>query len=260
MVNTLFFDLDDTLLWDKQSIQLAFDETVKRVDSVDSKVLEKHVREQAQVLYQTYPTYAFTKMIGINPFEGLWGTFNDPGEGFQDMFKIIAEYRQKAWYYGLKACGIDDWELAKKLSNQFITERMKHPVVYDDTFATLDELKNDYQLLMLTNGSPSLQRTKLKLTEELKPYFEEIIISGEFGRGKPDPRIFEHALNRMDKQPHEVIMIGDNLNTDILGANRTGIQSIWINHHGKKADEIKPTYEVQSLSEIIPLLKQLNDN
>lgn len=257
MITTIFFDLDDTLLWDKHSIKTAFQETCKTVATIDSKVLENAVREEATKLYQSYPTYAFTQMIGINPFEGLWGTFDDPGEEFQQMHQLIHTYQVDAWTNGLKACGIEDLALGKQLAQQFVVERKKHPFVYSDTFTVLDQLKEKYQLVLVTNGSPSLQRTKLAITPEIAPYFAHIIISGEVGVGKPDPKIFEFALETANASPEQSIMIGDNLMTDILGSNRTNMSNIWINHHQQTPVTVQPTYEVASLKEILPIIEQV---
>lgn len=258
MITTIFFDLDDTLLWDKKSIKEAFHATCRTVSQVDPDVLEREVRAEATKLYQSYPTYPFTQNIGINPFEGLWGTFNDPGDQFQAMYKLMPRYRIDAWTNGLKACGIEDAELGRELAEQFITERKKHPFVYSETYAVLDKLKSDYKLLLLTNGSPSLQQTKLEITPEIAERFDHIIISGQFGRGKPDPDLFDFALNKAGAKAGEVIMIGDNLMTDILGANRSGIKNIWINHHDQITDEVEPTYEVTSLGEILPIIQDLS--
>ena len=78
------------------------------------------------------------------------------------------------------------------------------------------ELKGKYKLLLLTNGSPDLQNTKLEITPELVPYFDQIVISGAFGKGKPDPSIFEHALSLLEIDKEEALMVGDNLMTDII--------------------------------------------
>ncbi|MGT0115238.1 HAD family hydrolase, partial [Streptococcus pneumoniae] len=86
---------------------------------------------------------------------------------------------------------------------------------------------------------------------------DQIIISGAFGRGKPDPTIFEHALERMGLTKDEVIMVGDNLMTDILGASRAGIKSVWINRHDKERNEVIPSYEITHLEELYPILEEL---
>lgn len=260
MVKAVIFDLDDTLLWDKKSVATAFEATCKKATEfydVDLEELEEAVRAEARELYATYETYEFTKMIGINPFEGLWGVFDDEGEYFQKMKDIVPAYRRDAWTGGLKRLGIDDAKLGAELAELFPEERKKHPFIYDETFAVLDRLKGKYELVLLTNGSPSLQNTKLEITPELVPYFEHIVISGGFGKGKPDPSIFEHVLERCSINPEDAIMVGDNLMTDILGASKVGIPSVWINRDNNEPhEEVKPTYTIKSLEELFPLLEK----
>ena len=257
MVKAIFFDLDDTLLWDKQSVATAFRKTCERVThtyDVDPSKLEEAVRFEASELYATYETFEFTKMIGINPFEGLWGTFDDEGESFQTMKELVPRYRRDAWTRGLSQMGIDDAELGNELAGLFIEERKKSPFIYEETFTVLDQLKKDYQLVLITNGSPSLQQTKLEITSEIAPYFEHIIISGGFGVGKPDRTIFEHALALCNVEPGEALMVGDNLMTDILGASYVGIPSVWVNRENNQAhEEIIPTYEIQDLEELFSI-------
>ena len=194
-------------------------------------------------------------MIGINPFEGLWGTFDDEGESFQKMKALVPRYRRDAWTNGLKRMGIDYANLGSELAELFIEERKKSPFLYEETFSVLDRLKKDYQLVLITNGSPSLQQTKLEITPEIAPYFEHVIMSGGFGVGKPNRTIFEHALALCNAEPGEVLMVGDNLMTDILGASYVGIPSVWINRENNKAhEEIIPTYEIEDLNELFIII------
>ncbi|BCB03846.1 HAD family hydrolase [Bacillus sp. KH172YL63] len=262
MIKAILFDLDDTLLWDSRSIEEAFQATCQYAQSkvgVDPLELEKSVRDAARELYATYDTYEFTQNIGINPFEGLWGEFLDEhDERFHQMKDIVPSYRKDAWTRGLIAQGISDEDLAVELSEVFRTERKQRPYVYEDTFHVLDEVKGDYELLLLTNGSPHLQHTKLSKTPELTPYFKEIIISGDIGKGKPDTAMFEHALERLQLTSDEVIMVGDNLLTDILGASRMGIRTIWINRRQQRPQDVKPDHEVKNLHDIIDIIKQIN--
>lgn len=261
MIKAIFFDLDDTLLWDQKSVKEAFVATCKVAEDrygLDPDKLEEAVREAASNLYSSYETYSFTQMIGINPFEGLWGNFEDDDhEHFRKMKDIVPGYRKEAWTNGLKTMGIDDADFGYELAERFPAERRKLPFVYEETFSVLDSLKENYRLLLLTNGSPDLQNTKLTITPELTPYFDQIVISGGFGKGKPDPSIFEHALSVMSLEKEEVIMVGDNLMTDILGANRVGIKSVWINRHDKNRNEVIPSYEIQHLEDLIDILEDL---
>lgn len=261
MIKAIIFDLDDTLLWDQKSIKEAFVATcnvAKQKYDVDPEALEEAVRNEARELYSSYETYPFTQMIGINPFEGLWGEFLDEDDNFKKLKDIVPLYRKEAWTRGLKKLGIDDPEFGYELAERFPAERRKKPFLYDETFDVLNELKGKYQLLLLTNGSPHLQNTKLEITPELVPYFDHIVISGAFGRGKPDPSIFEHALTLLSLQKDEVIMVGDNLMTDILGASRTGIHSVWVNRHNKERNEVIPDFEIKHLEELYAIIETLS--
>jgi putative hydrolase of the HAD superfamily len=260
MVKAIFFDLDDTLLWDQKSVKEAFVATCKfakeKYSQINVDEFEEVVRDAARKLYATYETYDFTQMIGINPFEGLWGNFNDNDENFRKMSQIVPTYRKNTWTEGLKAVGIDDADFGSELAERFPAERRNKPFVYEETFHVLEKLKGKYTLLLLTNGSPELQNTKLEITPELVPYFDHVVISGAFGRGKPDPTLFEHALQLAGSTINDTIMVGDNLKTDILGAARVGMPSVWINRHNKERDiDVTPTYEIKHLEELIPILE-----
>lgn len=260
VIKAILFDLDDTLLWDEKSVAQAFKATCQLAEDklgIDSDILEKHVRKHARELYQSYETYPFTKMIGINPFEGLWGGFPDEGKDFRKLKKIAPVYRREAWTRGLKDAGADDPDFGSELAEAFPVNRRKNAFVYEDTFSVLDQLKDDYQLLLLTNGSPDLQHTKLEITPELVPYFDHIIISGDFGKGKPDPAIFIHALEQLGVETGEALMVGDNIMTDILGASRADIDSVWVNRHEIEHGDIVPTYEISRLEELPLLLKDI---
>ncbi|MCM3711242.1 HAD family hydrolase [Sporosarcina luteola] len=262
MIRTIIFDLDDTLLWDEKSIATAFAKTCQYAEeslNIHASKLEAAVREEAREIYAAYDTYEFTQMIGINPFEGLWGTFDDLGEEFKRMKEIIPEYQRSAWTRGLAKLGITNVEIGAELAARFIEERKKSPFVYDETFSVLEQLKGKYTLVLLTNGSPSLQNTKLEITPELEPYFDSIVISGAFGKGKPDPSIFEHVLEETGSSVAEALMVGDNLMTDILGSSRVGMRSVWINREGKAGNpDIHPTFEISHLEQLFPILDKVN--
>jgi putative hydrolase of the HAD superfamily len=258
----ILFDLDDTLLWDDRSVQEAFDATCQAAadrTGLDPLALEKSVREQARELYSSYETYSFTTMIGINPFEGLWANFKEgEQEEFRKLESLAPNYRKAAWTQGLKALGIEDEVLGAELAERFPAERRARALVYDDTFHVLDQLKGKYKLLLLTNGSPDLQKEKLSGVPEIASYFDHIIISGDFGKGKPDASIFRHALEKLGIEPEEGVMVGDKLTTDVIGALGVGMDAVWINRHRiTRNDDIVPTYEIDELKELLDLLPAL---
>ncbi|QTD41277.1 HAD family hydrolase [Sporosarcina sp. Te-1] len=263
MIRTVLFDLDDTLLWDKKSIATAFEKTCQvaaKSTGVDPARLEQSVRQAARDLYSSHSTYDFTQQIGINPFEGLWGTFDDPGEMFQLMKEWIPTYQKEAWSRGLLMEGVEDIELGGQLAERFREERIRSPFVYEETFAVLEELKGLYELVLITNGSPSLQQQKLAITKEISPYFDLIVISGAVGKGKPNRAIFQFALEQIGRSPSECIMVGDNHMTDILGAGGIGMKSVWINREEKAPHpDIHATYEIDHLTQLLPILEELKN-
>src|SRR5690625_253608 len=256
------FDLDDTLLWDHKSVSEAFKATCKTVEeshNIDPYLLEERVRHHAEQLYPTYDTYDFVSNIGIGTFEGMWGEFKDEGDNFKLLRETVPDFRKQAWLHGLQDVEIEDEALAEELAELFPEERKKHIYLYEETIDVLRQLKGKYKLLMLTNGSPDLQHMKLSYSPELAPFFDHIVISGEFGKGKPSVDIFKYALSLLEVEKSETIMIGDNPKTDILGALQVGIDSIWINHHNRKLEDITPTYEVKRLKEIMPIIKSYKE-
>ncbi|MER1985602.1 MAG: HAD family hydrolase [Solibacillus sp.] len=261
-LSTIIFDLDDTLLWDQKSVKTAFEKTCEyaaTVHTLEPAKLEDAVRTAARSLYEGYPIYDYTVLIGINPFEGLWGTFDDPTPQFQQMKEIVPGYRTAAWTQGLAALGIEDANFGAELGERFVAERKKAPFLYEDTFEVLDALKGKYKLVLLTNGAPSLQNLKLEITPEIAPYFDHVIISGDFGKGKPDASIFDYVIEKAGITADEAIMVGDNLMTDILGSSRVNMRNVWINREDKpKNPDVVPTYEVTSLTALLELIKQLS--
>ena len=224
---------------------------------IDAGKLEEAVREEAASLYASYEIYPFTQMIGINPFEGLWGEFPEEHAGFPEMNRMAPAYRKEAWTRGLKRFGIEDEAFGRELAERFPAERLNHPFIYEETIDVLDRLKGNYQLVLVTNGSPDLQNIKLDISSELLPYFDHVIISGDFGKGKPDSAIFDFALDKAEIRSHEGIMVGDNLMTDILGASRAGIKTVWVNRENKIAADVIPDFEIRHLGELLPILEKL---
>lgn len=108
---------------------------------------------------------------------------------------------------------------------------------------------------LITNGLESVQKARLEHFN-LYQYFEVILISGECGLAKPDPAIFQSALDLLDhKRKDSVLMIGDSLSSDIAGANNFGIDSCWYNPNRLELQSSdSPTYTVYSLQEIASLI------
>lgn len=118
-------------------------------------------------------------------------------------------------------------------------------------------LSGRYILSLTTNGVSHVQRNRLK-NSPLAPYFgDRVFISGEMGCRKPEKAYFEAVLSALGisgGQKSKVLVIGDSLSSDIKGAFNARLDSVWLRNPGVRAGVMKPTYEVESLSQLAQLL------
>ncbi|MCG8584840.1 MAG: HAD-IA family hydrolase, partial [Pirellulales bacterium] len=96
----------------------------------------------------------------------------------------------------------------------------------------LQRLKEEYPIGIVTNHVVSEQVKKIA-TIGLEPFIDELVVSEEVGVAKPDARIFEAALSRLGAAPDKAVMIGDSWASDVLGATKLGIRTIWLNRYEK---------------------------
>jgi len=219
-IRNIFFDLDDTLVIEEDSADAAFLATCERAHEkhgIDPKALHQTVRYHARELWRASETITYCRAIGISSWEGLWALFlgNDPN--LKSLRAWAPTYRREAWSRALADHGVNDSVFAEQLSAIFWLERRSRHVVFSDVEDNLRNLRENYRLALVTNGTPDLQREKIQ-GANLAQFFDTILISGEVGTGKPNYRIFELALEALGALPSETVMVGDSLTRDILGA------------------------------------------
>lgn len=110
-------------------------------------------------------------------------------------------------------------------------------------------------LALATNGLPAAQRGRWKGTG-LDRYIPHIFISMELGASKPRPAFFERIFEALSLHDlRRVVMVGDGLDTDILGANRVGIDSIWYNPERQPlSGPARPTHTAADYDELAALI------
>jgi 5'-nucleotidase len=119
----------------------------------------------------------------------------------------------------------------------------------------LNALQGKVKMGIITNGFTSLQQIRLERTG-LRDHFDLLIISEEVGVAKPDPRIFDYALEKAGNPDRSrVLMVGDTAASDILGGINSGLATCWLNaHHREQPEGIQPTWTVNTLNELEQLL------
>jgi putative hydrolase of the HAD superfamily len=132
----------------------------------------------------------------------------------------------------LEAMSLPRVDLAGPIAVAYSERRLGAMRPFPGALETLRELRRrGLPLALLTNGDAPTQRGKIERFD-LARHFDCIVVEGEFGVGKPDPRVFEHALSELGVGPESAWMVGDNLTWDVAGAQRVGMRGIWVDHRG----------------------------
>ncbi len=141
-----------------------------------------------------------------------------------------------------------------RFASQYVRYFFKNLYLFSDALDVLGTLKAaGMRLGMITNGEAGWQRRKLAQFS-LEQHFDVILIEGEFGVGKPDPSTYQHVLDALSLPAHEVAMIGDRLDWDVLAPQSLGIAGIWYNYlHNDFPEDAagQPDRIVRSLEELL---------
>jgi HAD superfamily hydrolase (TIGR01509 family) len=108
---------------------------------------------------------------------------------------------------------------------------------------------------IVTNNGVAEQRMKIDRCG-MAPLVDVLVTSEQVGAAKPDPRIFQAALDHLQLAPAEAVMIGDAWSTDITGAIRLGMPAIWINRSGEASPDpsVRSVRALEPVDEILALV------
>jgi putative hydrolase of the HAD superfamily len=225
----LFFDLDHTL-WD----------------------YDRNVRESLSELFQIYSL----QDLGIPTFEQFFSSFHTVNYQLWDDYnlgKIDKQgLRRERFPRIFSHAGGNVDAIPSPFEEDFMHRTSSKPHLFPYSKEILTYLQKSYRLHVITNGFNESQAKKMR-SSGITDYFELVVTSETTGHKKPDPRIFYHALEQLQTDASSCLMIGDNPNSDILGAQRAAIDQVYFNPEGKTID-LKPTYEIRHLQELELLL------
>lgn len=121
----------------------------------------------------------------------------------------------------------------------------------------LEKLSTKYRIYVVTNGTLSVQRGRLE-SSGIKKYLQGIFISEEIGYNKPSVEYFNKCFTQIpDFKKENTVIIGDSLSSDIQGGINAGIKTIWFHRPQDltKNSQPKPDYEIKSLKSLLKMLK-----
>ena len=226
---SVFFDLDHTL-WDYDTNSY---ETLAELYS------EHQISEKVGIEFQNF--HDSFQQVNLKLWEQYDRGFIDREVIRNDRFKMV-----------LSELGNEDHNLAFRLGNHYSILSPTKKNLVPNTLEVLNYLLEKYPLYLVTNGFEEMQSTKVE-SGGIRKYFKDVITSERAGHKKPAKEIFDFTLQLGGLDKEEVIMVGDNLLTDIAGASNAGIDSVLYNPKRELHQE-KVTFEITSLLELKSIL------
>ena len=145
-------------------------------------------------------------------------------------------------------------EYCLKASDLFLDYCSSKPGLVEGAHELVDYLKNKgYRMHICSNGFHEVQYKKLRACG-LFDYFDTIILSEDAGANKPSKQFFDYALQKSGAVKTKTLMIGDNFNTDILGAKQAGFDTAYFNRFPDYPAPEAVTFEVTNLSQLMDIL------
>ena len=230
----IFIDFDDTLYDTHGNAVIALSETFECFH------LDRYF-EDPQVFYDAYWT------ANID----LWTQYAK-GEITRDYLIVERFRRPLSVGEGIEVTK----ELCLEMSDKFLDFCASKPGVIDGAHELMDFLKQKgYRMHMCSNGFHEVQYKKLDACG-LRYYFDTIILSEDAGVNKPAKAYFDYALKVSGANRKTTLMIGDNLQSDILGALNAGLDAMLFNRWQVPPEDIpqEPTFIVETLSAIKTIL------
>jgi putative hydrolase of the HAD superfamily len=224
----VIFDLDRTL-WDFET---------------NSKITLNEI-------YQNFKLFEY-----FSGFDTFFETYHAINEKLWELYrngKIKKQnLRNDRFLLTLKTVNVENKKLTQKIGDYYINESPLKTKLFPFTNEILKYLKEKhYNISILTNGFKEVQYKKLKNCK-IYHFFDNIFCSEDIGYQKPNPATFKYTLKHLKALPQNTIMIGDDIISDIEGAHKLGIDTIFFNP--KKQKQNYPKYQIHSLLEIKNIL------
>jgi putative hydrolase of the HAD superfamily len=226
----LFFDLDHTL-WDTDR---------NAEESLKELFVELDLEHAGIPDFNSFHTCYRTHN------ERLWGLYAENKVG-RDAVRV------HRFLHTLSDFGIEDGNLAGRLADEFVSRTPYRKHLIPGAVSLLESLSGRFSLSIITNGFKEAQYVKLK-SSGIDHFFDHVFISEEVGVHKPDPRIFQHAMQKAGvSNPGTCLMIGDTYLTDVCGALNAGITGV---HFDPKGSQIHaaPVITIRKLEHLAEFL------
>lgn len=231
-VTTVFIDLDDTLWWFSENSRIALRDTF---DHFGMARFEPDF-DKFEEIYETRNSE-------------LWHEYHH-GRVQRD-YLMVERYRHVLLQIGFDG---DCTATGSDMNDYYLGILAEQPLVVPGAKELLEALhRHGYQVNVLSNGFAGVQQRKLR-SGGIYHLIDHVVLSDDCGITKPLPGIFDYALQVSGARPDQVVMIGDDPDTDIAGAHAAGWRTIYFNAKSRPASPGTVTVQVASLAEIERML------
>lgn len=165
-------------------------------------------------------------------------------------------YRPREEYF-TELVSVWNWKNAPKLEElceHYDKYFGKFTAVFPEAFEVVKTLRErGYLLGIVSNGPSFLQNTKMD-TAGVRPFFDVVMISGDYGVHKPDRALFDIAAEKLGVPNENCLFVGDHPVNDIKGALGADMKAVWMNY-GTFANQCKENVpEIKNLTELLRML------
>lgn len=224
-IKDIFFDLDHTL-WDfDRNSELTFENIFQR--NHPSVEIKAFIEQYVPINKACWELYQYDKISHADL------RYNRLKHSFDAINYVVSD------------------EQIESIAQEYIDLLPDNNHLFDGAFEVLDYLNSNYKLHIITNGFADVQFRKIK-NSNLAGYFDTITNSEMAGVKKPNPIIFEHALDLAKAEKKNSIMIGDSLEADVQGALNMGLDAIFFNE-----SNIAVEYNIKQVNHLLELKKYL---
>lgn len=221
-MQAVLFDLDNTLVDRKAAFDRFTERLIDKYMLIDNEEDKRDAKE-------------YIRIADRNGYRSKRELYSELHSYFQWNEGVTAEHLLAYWFSEFFSC----------------------TVLMDGALEVLERLKGSgVKLGLITNGSVQSQNSKIDRVG-LRSYFDAIVVSDEVQVKKPDPAIFEIALQRLGIEPSAAVYVGDHPVNDILGAKKAGLLPIWLKGAEPWDEGVEPhDMAVEHLSEIFAIINR----
>jgi putative hydrolase of the HAD superfamily len=235
MVKAVLFDLDDTLFDHDACARDALEAVQACHPSLGAIAFPSLERTHAQFLEQLHEDVVFGRMA-------------------------LDDARRERFRRLFDAAGVQAGsDLVERAAVAYRERYLAARRAISGAATLLPLIKARARVGIVSNNLLEEQKDKLRCCG-LDRLIDALIVSEEAGVSKPDPAIFEMALDRLGCTADEAVMIGDSWSADVVGARAAGIRAIWFNRHGAVPPDSERTRQIAALEPPGIVLKMIFDD